>query len=402
MHSIAVAPVDAGDTTWESLPRYARVHETRGFSLHALLEFFFAHVAFVFVLSTSAYGRDGTVFELPHATAKSLRVIGKIRSAPEDFRVDEVPAYAPAGHGTHVFVRFRKRGLTTKMAVERIAQTLGTSARDAGYAGLKDRHAITTQWASFTGTTPEAALALTLPDIDVLEAQFHPHKLRTGHLRGNRFELVIRGDAPDAEVAHTLMTTLERSGAPNYYGEQRFGTEDRNLVRAKAWVLGGERAPRDRFERKLLFSTLQSWLFNTWLAERLHDGLFEVPLPGDVLRKEDSGGLFVNQEQVDAEQRMASWQVSPTGPMFGASMRPAEAAAGEREQAILARAQISSDTFAAHAKYGEGTRRVSRVRPASWAIQSEPGALRVQFELPSGAYATMIMRELLKPGPEDA
>src|ERR1700755_384661 len=133
------------------------------------------------------------VSELPYATAKSLSVRGKIRTVPEDFRVEELPAYPPSGQGEHVFVRFEKTGLTTQEALTRIARALAVDARAARVAGQKDKHAVTTQWASFTGTSPEAAAALSLENIRVLPASRHTNKLRTGHLRGNRFELRLRG-----------------------------------------------------------------------------------------------------------------------------------------------------------------------------------------------------------------
>lgn len=335
--------------------------------------------------------------DLPHATAKSLRTLGKIRSVPEDFVVDEVPAYPPAGQGTHLFVRFKKRGLTTRDAVERIARALGTNPRDAGYAGMKDRVAVTTQWASFFGAEPQAAKALALPDIEVLDAAMHPHKLRTGHLRANRFTLRLRGEAVDAQVATQVLRELERVGAPNYYGEQRFGTDARNLERARAWVLGGGSAPRDRFDRKLLFSALQSSLFNTWLAERIEQGHYETPVPGDVLRKEDSGGLFVSTDAADALRRMQGWEVSPTGPMFGKKMRWPEADAADHERALLQRSGIDEATLERHAAHGEGTRRVARVRPADASVQAEQDAIVLRFDLPSGAYATMVLREVCKP-----
>jgi tRNA pseudouridine13 synthase len=335
------------------------------------------------------------VAELPYATAKSLRTLGKIRTVPEDFRVEEVPAYPPAGHGTHLFVHFEKRGLTTREAITRLAKALSVNVRDAGVAGQKDKHAVTIQWASFAGATEEAALALALPDIRVLRAALHPHKLRTGHVRANRFVLVLR-ETDAAELARELMSELARVGVPNYFGEQRFGHADRNVARGLAMLNGSVAAPRDRFERKLLMSSVQSALFNRWLAARIEDGHYERPIAGDLLRKEDTGGLFINQDEVDAAARMASWQVSPTGPMFGASMRSAEGDAALREQAIFAQSSLTDAMLAAHANAGEGTRRVARVRPTDWEVASEPGCLRLSFELPAGAYATTLMRELMK------
>ncbi|HKU43192.1 MAG TPA: tRNA pseudouridine(13) synthase TruD [Polyangiales bacterium] len=335
------------------------------------------------------------VTELPYATAKSLSARGKIRSVPEDFRVEELPAYPPSGQGEHVFVHFEKTRLTTQQAVERIASTLGVDARAAGVAGQKDKIAVTTQWASFTGTTPEAVRALELPGIRVLDASRHGNKLRTGHLRGNRFELRLRGTTR-ADVVSELMAQLSRIGVPNYYGEQRFGIGERNVERALQFVAGEAKPPRDRFQRKLLFSALQSALFNAWLAARIERGQFERPLLGDVLRKEDTGGLFVNEDQADAERRMQAWEVSPTGPMFGAEMRAARGEALAYEEAVLADAGLSLATFARHVKLGAGTRRSARIRPAAWRVCAEEDAVHLAFELPPGAYATAVLREITK------
>jgi tRNA pseudouridine13 synthase len=336
------------------------------------------------------------VSELPYATAKSLSARGKFRTVPEDFRVEELPAYPPSGQGEHVFVHFEKTGLTTQQAVARMATALSIDARAAGVAGQKDKHAVTTQWASFAGTTPEAALAMALPGIRVLDASRHGNKLRTGHLRANRFELRLR-ETTRADDARSVMTELERIGVPNYYGEQRFGHGERNVERALSFVVGDARPPRAHFERKLLFSALQSALFNDWLAERIQAGLYEAPVLGDVLRKEDSGGLFINDDQAAAEQRMLAWEISPTGPMFGAKMRMPEAAALVSEQAVLERAGLTLATFAPHTKLGEGTRRSARVRPSAWEVCAEEDPVVLRFELPPGSYATALLREVMKP-----
>jgi len=339
--------------------------------------------------------------ELPHATAKSLRTLGKIRELPEDFQVDEVPAYPPAGHGGHLFVRFEKQSLTTRDAVARLAAALGVSARDAGVAGQKDKHAVTTQWASFAGADLNTALGLTLPNIRILEAALHPHKLRTGHLRGNRFVLLIRY-AHDLDAARAVLSQLERDGVPNYYGDQRFGLGERNVARAFAMVRGQMRPPRDHFERKLLMSSLQSALFNVWLAERVADGLYARPIPGDVLRKESSGGLFINEDQTEAERRMLAWEISATGPMFGASMQEPTAEALLRERSVFGRSGLTAEMLAAHAKSGAGTRRAARVHLANCQVEQEPEGLRLAFELPAGAYATTVLREVMKSEPVPA
>ena len=335
------------------------------------------------------------VSELPYATAKSLSARGKIRTVPEDFRVEEVPAYPPSGQGEHVFIHFEKSGLTTQQAVARIAGALRVDARSAGVAGQKDKHAVTTQWASFTGTTPEAARALELEGIRVLESSRHTNKLRVGHLRGNRFELRLR-ETTCADVATEIMSELSRIGAPNYYGEQRFGIGERNAERALEFVAGCSAPPRDRFQRKLLFSALQSALFNRWLSDRIRSGTYERPILGDVLRKEDTGGLFVNEDQPEAERRMRDWEVSPTGPMFGVSMRMPAGEALEHEQSILSSAGLTLEALGRHVKDGEGTRRASRVRPTDWRVCADVDSVVISFGLPPGGYATAVLREVMK------
>jgi tRNA pseudouridine13 synthase len=164
-------------------------------------------------------------------------------------------------------------------------------------------------------------------------------------------------------------------------------------------LLGETAPPRDRFERKLLMSAFQSALFNEWLARRINDGLYESAIPGDVLRKETSGGLFINDDAAAAMQRMQAWEISPTGPMFGSKMLPASGEAGAREQMILTDSGIGMDALTRHAKYGEGTRRSARIRPTQCEVACEADALCLRFELPSGAYATTVLREIMKPDP---
>ncbi|MDD9971475.1 MAG: tRNA pseudouridine(13) synthase TruD [Myxococcales bacterium] len=338
---------------------------------------------------------------LPYVTAKSSRILGKIRVVPEDFQVEEIPAYPPSGEGDHVFIKLRKTGLTTQDAVRRLARALDIDPAGASWAGLKDRHAVTTQWVSLAGTKPEAARGLSLPGLDVLSAARHGHKLRTGHLRGNRFAIRVRQagghSAADVERARALMRALESSGCPNYFGEQRFGRDGDNARVGRAWVAAEGPAPRGRFQRKLIFSALQAAMFNTWLADRLTTGHLDAALLGDILRKEDTGGLFHCEDPDVDTARAARFEVSATGPMFGSRMRKALHGSGEAELAVLKANGLAWADLAKHKKHGEGTRRVARVRPHAWTVEADDEGMLLSFELPRGAYATVVLRELTKP-----
>jgi tRNA pseudouridine13 synthase len=322
-----------------------------------------------------------------------------LRASDDDFAVDELPAYAPSGSGSHVFARVEKRGLTTPDAVRAIARALGVAERDVGVAGMKDRHAVTRQWISLPSpVSPDQVLALELPGIAVLEAQRHDHKLRTGHLRANRFRLVVR-DARDAGAARAVLAELARApGAPNWYGEQRFGRDGDNAERGRALLAGGGRGGKlDR----LLVSALQSELFNAWLVARLADGLFRTAVAGDVLHKLP-GGLFDCTEPAVDAARVAAGEIVPTGPMFGDAMRAPAAGsdAAVREDAILAAAGLARDSFHAVRAIADGTRRDAAIAIADAAVEPHgDDALAVSFTLPSGAYATTVMREIMKTAP---
>jgi tRNA pseudouridine13 synthase len=269
--------------------------------------------------------------ELPYLTASLPGTGGVLRAQPEDFVVDEIPAYPPSGAGDHVFARIEKRGINTAQAVQRISRMLGVSERDVGVAGMKDRHAVTRQWISLPPpVTPEQVLALAVEDVTILEAARHAHKLRTGHVRANRFVLRVRDVAPDAaERARAILDVLAKPpGAPNWYGEQRFGKAGDNAAKGKDIVLGGK-PPRDKKLARLFVSALQSELFNAWLVARIADGLYARVLAGDVLHKL-GGGMFTCEDAATDEARLHAGELVVTGPMFGDRMRAAAGDAGAR------------------------------------------------------------------------
>jgi tRNA pseudouridine13 synthase len=182
-------------------------------------------------------------------------------------------------------------------------------------------------------------------------------------------------------------------GAPNWYGEQRFGRDGDNAARGRAIVLGTEKPPRDRKLARLLVSALQSELFNQWLTARMADGLYARVLAGDVLHKV-GGGMFTCEDAATDEARFHNGEVIVTGPMFGVEMRAATGAAGEREAAILA--PLTRESFASVSRIAEGTRRDASIQVGEAGVAAIDGTLEVRFTLPGGAYATAVMREVMK------
>ncbi len=346
---------------------------------------------------------------LPYLTTDLPGCGGKLRVADEDFAVDELAAYPPAGTGDHVLALVEKRGLTTMAAVDALARALAIDPRDIGSAGLKDRHAVTRQWLSLPPpVSPEAVLALELPGITVHSAARHPHKLRTGHLRGNRFTIRIRAVEPDADTAaaraRAILDRLERPpGLANFFGEQRFGHDGDNAAQGRALVTGdpapaGRRPPRQR-QRRLLISAYQSELFNRYLRQRIADGLLATVVDGDLLQKPDSGGIFPSTDPAADQPRLDHGEVVPTGPMFGHRMMtpPANSAAAIREAAVLEAEGLSAAAFERVGKLGQGTRRPLAVPIGEpRVVVVDQTSIELAFALPPGSYATVLLREVVK------
>jgi len=322
---------------------------------------------------------------------------GRVGPEPEDFLVDEVPAYAASGKGEHQYLQVQKRLLTTPELVRRLAKATGVNERDVGYAGLKDKYAVTTQWLSLaakTAITPELPLG---EGVKILAVTRHENKLRTGHLLGNRFTITLLGVHEDAlERAAAIAAGLRREGLPNYFGAQRFGHAGRNLPDALGWLARGGRG-RNRFEQKLFPSVVQSELFNRYLTARLALGSRQL-LAGEVVRLEGAGAMF-RVDDVEKEQpRLTARDLHLTGPMIGPKMRPAAAEALALEQRLTAELGLDEAMLGALGREAPGTRRdlfapLRDLVVEAVADRATP-ALRLAFTLPAGGYATEVLRQL--------
>jgi tRNA pseudouridine13 synthase len=317
----------------------------------------------------------------------------RIRSRPEDFYVEEIPLYVLSGEGEHTYVLIEKTLCTTEHVARRLATAAGVRPRDVGYAGRKDRNAVTRQWFSVPGLNPELARALEFPGAQVLEATLHGNKLRTGHLKGNQFRLVVRDVTPEVESrARERAATLAAGGMPNRYGSQRFGRDGKNARHGLA-LLRGESVPNagDRRAKRFLLSALQSAVFNDVLAQRTVGlGVVEV---GDVAILHSSGGMFVVEDLEREAPRAERFEISPTGPIFGTRMMEAAGEAGERERAVFESWELPENLKLPGIRL-RGARRSLRARLDGLVISEHDDGLLIQVTLPPGGYVTVLLEEL--------
>lgn len=326
-------------------------------------------------------------FEYPRVTAApALR--GTWPSGAEWFRVEELPLYPFCGEGEHAALVVEKNGRTTRDVAVGVARRLKVPNAAVGYAGMKDKDCVSVQSFTVTGVGRASAReAFEAEGCRVLEETRHRNKLRLGHLRGNRFRVFLRGTG--AQEAEEVLRGLSGAGFPNYFGPQRFGSRGDNAAQGLAVLQG--RLRTDRWKRDLLVSALQSFIFNEVLARRVEEGLLGRALDGDVLVKEDSGGLFVSEDLASDQPRVDRFEVSPTGPIPGKKMVSPRAESGQREEEVLVALGLSADLFSGET----GTRRPLRARLGEWGVEPDSDGIWITFACEAGCYATALVRELI-------
>jgi tRNA pseudouridine13 synthase len=319
---------------------------------------------------------------------------GRIKERPEDFVVQEVPLYEPTNEGNFTFLLVEKVNLSTLDLVSLIRKNLDLSDAQVGLAGWKDKRAVTRQWVSVPreNVSNNRLEQLTREGLEVLDQKHHSHKLRTGHLLGNRFSVLIRRPAPEAESrAMAIIQCLKANGLPNFYGRQRFGVAGDNPEKGLALLLGKLRIRSVR-KRKLLVSSYSSFLYNLTLKERLERDLYATLLPGDIAKKHDTGGLFMVSDPAVEQPRADRLEISATGPIWGRKMKRAGDSAGSLEETILSEQGLTPDVF--HKQ--PGSRRSLRVVLGEVTLLQEADGLRLDFFLPKGSYATVLLDEVMK------
>lgn len=300
---------------------------------------------------------------LPRAHGLPLAT-GIIRQSPADFEVIERLAFTPSGEGEHLYLRVRKTGQNTRWVAKRLADSAGVPYRDVGYAGLKDRHAVTEQWFSLHLPGQDDP-AISPPDhVEILETIRHSSKLRTGQAAANSFRIVIRELDTDSAALEKPVATLAERGVPNYFGAQRFGRDARNLE------LMNQPGRQNREARSFGLSALRAALFNGYLAMRIVQHSWDATVAGEIPARDGGGtGLMWGTGENRSTDRALALEEAWFGlfPETGA---------------LLCRQRVRM------------MRRPLVLRPVELRCRAGEGSVELNFDLPRGAFATVLLREL--------
>lgn len=292
----------------------------------------------------------------------------------EDFIVTELPLQRPSGEGEHIWLDIEKNGANTAFVAQQLAEAAGVQDRDVGYAGLKDRYAITRQWFSIylpKGETPDLTL-LRHPEFNVLSQSRHVKKLRPGDLQGNRFRIVLRDVTGDRGAVEANLEAVASHGVPNYFGAQRFGHDGGNVMQGLAMLTRAIRV-RNPKKKGIYLSAVRSFVFNEVLALRIQRGLWDKTLPGDVM---DEAGR-------------------PTGPLWGRGRVITTEQAQALENGVAERHAALCDGME-HAGLDQ-ERRALVASPAEMSWEwPQADQLVLTFSLSAGNYATSVLNEILR------
>jgi tRNA pseudouridine13 synthase len=330
---------------------------------------------------------------------------GRLRTEPEDFLVEELLGFEAAGAGQHVLLKVRKRNANTQWVAGELARACGCRPSDVGYAGLKDRRAVATQWFTVPQSrlSPQDWVGVRSGEYEVLEAHRHSRKLPRGALAGNRFVIRVRGIAVDDASFANRLAAIETRGVPNYFGPQRFGRGGANLKRLSE-DLRGLRPP----ERGFILSAARSLVFNSVLAERVGDSSWDRLESGDLANLDGRASHF-RVEAVDEtlETRRAGLDIHPTGPLWGRGEPPSSGRVLELEQRVAASLSAACELVARAGMDQERRSLRLAVRDLRWRREAgatqaagsadaadAAGAITLEFRLTRGAYATTVLREV--------
>lgn len=315
---------------------------------------------------------------------------------PEDFQVNELFEGEFSGEGEHIILKIEKRGLTTEEVVKSLARLINKPIKFISYAGLKDKQALTTQWLSVhaPGEIIDGIETLEASGWRILECTRHNKKLKPGFLSGNHFIITLRNVSDESDLIHRI-EQIKLKGVPNYFGEQRFGRDGGNLTKAEELLVHGRKV-KDKFLKGMYFSAARAWLYNLILSRRVNESSWNLPLLGDVIQLVGSNSIFVNDKSMDEQllERISEKDVSPASPLPGKS-----------KNLVKGRAlQIINDVYAEWSAWLDGLEkngleeawRANILYAEQIEYRINQGTVELSFVLPAGAYATVVLRELVQ------
>jgi tRNA pseudouridine13 synthase len=330
----------------------------------------------------------------------------------ERFFVEELPLYSFTGTGNYLILKIKKTDMSTWKLITVLAKATGLQERDIGYAGLKDKNATTIQYISLPKTyEKELNKNLTTEKIEILERTYNKAPIKIGHLKGNRFSIVLHYiNEKDAKFFNTTAKMMQSKGIPNYYGYQRFGEDSRSYLQGKEIAHSGKKLRGSK--EKLLVSAYQSHLFNKWLGQRVklsttivqnnaetaakklnyptelvkvlakQAQLFKLFL-GDVIMPYPYGKFNFVKDMIQSSQAFEQKKIAPTGLLCGANAERAKSDAYYLEEEY-------DDNELSSLK---GDRRFAWIWPkeVETSYDKDSKKLTVEFYLPKGSYATTFL-----------
>ncbi len=337
------------------------------------------------------------------------------KQSPRDFVVEELPLYEFSGEGEHMILFVRKKNLSTNEMIGQFARYLNIKNRDIGYAGLKDKHAMTKQYISINKQHEEALEGFNHDGIKIVSKTYHNNKIKIGHLKGNRFYIKVKKVNPtSAAKIDEALKNISKDGMPNFFGYQRFGNDGDNHILGEK-LAKGEAKERNPRVKKLLINAYQSHLFNLWLSRRLEinslvssfkaselETLLNMPndevkkmqaqthpfklISGDIMEHYPYGRLFDFESTEEDFSRFNEHDITVTGLLCGKKVRVSSGTAGDIEKDF-------DDTINA-----DGARRYAWIYPTNVEGRFNPveAQYEMNFTLPKGSYATVLIEEIAK------
>lgn len=325
---------------------------------------------------------------------KNSNLKGVIRTCPEDFQVDEIQQFTPSGKGEHVWLHIQKTGENTDWVGDLLARIADVPRKDVSFAGMKDRHAVTTQWFSVQMPGREAPdWKSQLPDsIILLDEQRHDRKLKRGTLKGNAFKLIIRDFEGDEAELKEVIERITQQGIPNYFGEQRFGHDGSNIRKVRQWFKG-EFKVKSRPKRSIYLSASRSWIFNHILSERVKDRSWNKAVQGDIFMLDGSKSCFAEAVDDEIIQRVQDQEIHPTGALWGRGSLASKDNIEALENDVASQFNVLCEGLEKHGLKQERKALRLSVMDLNYSLIEE-GIVCLEFSLPAGAYATSVLSEI--------